>query len=245
MNAKDVIDPGWYKTYDEHRDRLFSQIVMLNTRLSILEMLEDFPFLLFLPLYDDRVFWDEMRNSLAETIIMGIWRIGIDTRNNALTLKRLKNEIRKHLCDQSAKEDFKNRCKGANFKTSLSVFEEKIKTIRHQYLAHHNQKPDNLVPINLKELREIHDILYDLLRVLFFETHPAKDVWANYSDSVKKTLDAVARDSHYLNWPEKAENAQFDHEKEWLDEWLEGLSQADFDIYNEYRRKFNLPEVSR
>lgn len=250
MNAKDAIAPSWYETFCKYRDRLYEeQMVPLNTRLFTLEKIEAFPFTLFLPEYDDRVFWQTTRNALVETIILGIHRIGYDQGSRRgdqklLTLKFLKDKVSQNLRDDDAETYFWKRCGEADFEIRRKAFNGKISTIRNQYLCHLYSEPEQVEPITLGELQELREILYDLLQVLFFDTFPVLTLWAygptNRPTDIDKILDGVARDSYRLNWPE---NAQYEHDRQWFNDWLSGLSPTDLAYYNEYRRKFDLPEM--
>ena len=93
-SKEEILDPTWLEEYQKQYDALWSQVSMLVTRIYILGKISRFP---FEPLFEPKqvTFWTEVSFSLYESALLAIWRIAVDTGSDFLTLRSLKNEIKK------------------------------------------------------------------------------------------------------------------------------------------------------
>jgi|GEM_PF-1861414 len=256
IGAKDILETGWLATYESQLYPLRQQLATLNCNLFIIERIENFPFDIFLPTKDDRIFWQLTKNALLETCIMIIWRIAVDgdkdnTHGDHLTLGKLRAGIFQHLQNDDVKEKLQATLNKVNFDTRLSAMKKKIKNLRGNYLAHFNHElntninPQTLADsaISLADLKSVLDILRELFEALCFNVH--RPLWhGGYSDSdrqlrrtdIDNLLDSIAKNSALLNLPES-------NPAIWKN-WIADASSNELEILNKYRRKFGLPVVS-
>lgn len=252
IRAEEVIDENWLPTYIDERNIIYGELINLNMRIFLLEKIESFPFHLFVPLYDDRVFWHQVRNSMVESTIMGAWRIIVDTRDDAITLRHFKNHVFKHLRDENEKQLLASRIKEIDFDNKISALSTKIRNARHNFIGHLNRevqlKPEIQNPyefsISLSEMRELLETVLKLFNVLCFENYHYIWLWA-YSDTsrnrretdIDRLLDLLAQNSPLIQSPEN--NPRYWGIKR------QKLTESDVAILNEYRRRFGLTEISR
>lgn len=250
VNAKDVIEVSWFPTYERQRDILWQQLINLNYNIFLIEKIETFPFDVFLPLYDNRIFWVFTKNALIEASLMGIWRIVVDADSSALTLRKFKNHIFQHMLDYSSKEQLKQALREVDFETRIVSLETKVRHARHNYLAHLNSdshiNPNPLVitqnAMNLSELKDILNVSRELFDVLCFSHRYELWLWGylgkvrerNETD-IDELLDAIARNNPKLNMPEK--------DPEVWEEMRSEMSEHEIIVLNTYRRKFGLSEI--
>jgi hypothetical protein len=247
MSIEDVIDPSWLETYKRQQKVLWEQLINLNCYIFLIEKIEAFPFDVFLPLYDDRIFWRLAKNSMIETSLMIVWRIAVDTGGDSLTLNRFKNEIFQHLRDDQTKKDLGARIRNDGFEIKITGLKEKVNHARHNYLAHLNREA-HITPderriaqnaVSLNELRSLRDALRDLFDVLGFEHLYVLWPWGyldgqrqRQSTDIDRLLDGIAKESYLLNMPEY-------NPEVWEMKSL-NLSQRELGIINDYRPKFGL-----
>jgi len=137
LPPKDLLLPSWSDEYEEKIDLIHQQLVRLNSSTFILEKLFSFRFDLFTPFNQN--FWALIEQALFETCIMIVWRVGVDSHAEGLTLQQLKKEVLHNLKDDY-KEEFRRLVKGANFEKTISSVKPTISKIRHNYIAHFNLK---------------------------------------------------------------------------------------------------------
>jgi hypothetical protein len=178
IRANDVIRSDWLPEYENLREILHRELVTFNTRLFTLEKLETFPFELFIPMYDDRIFWQTARNALIEATVIVAWRIVLDPDADTLTLQRFHDEIFKNLRDESAREHLSSRMKQIDFKNRVKDLGDKIKNARHNHLAHLNRqlqltppKPQEMekLVLRLGDLKSLLEATRELFNALCFE----------------------------------------------------------------------------
>jgi hypothetical protein len=250
LSAEDAIADEWFEIYERQKDVLYKQLISLNTNLFILEKIESFPFHLFAPIYDDRVFWRITTNALVEASIMIIWRIVADKDSNKLTLRAFKNQVFQNLKDR-IKPTLGVALKQVNFEYRMAALERKVISVRHGYIAHldsqSNLSPDPnelaAISLTLQDLKTILEIARNLFDVLCFNSYHSLWLWG-YPESfrekqqtdIDQLLDYVARSSDLLNLPEK--------DPSFWKAQLQELSSNDLNTLNQYRRKFGLPDAS-
>jgi hypothetical protein len=252
IRASELIREEWLPEYEKQREIIHGQLVGLNTYLFTLERIEEFPFRVFFPAYDDRIFWQTTRNALVEIIVIRMWRIGVDRRKDVLTLKNFKDDIWANLKDNTAGQIFQGKLEHVDFDNQIQTLNERLTELRHNYFAHFNKslnltpKPEKIanIAVSLSDFKNFIVIIRKLFDVLCFEHHHDLWLWAysqyrreNQETDVDKLLDGVARNSDLLNLPETAPDI-------WTGIVAE-LSDYDLAIINKYRLKFRLPSVDR
>lgn len=246
--AKDVIIEGWLETYENERDALYRELIELNSTIFTLAKIENFPFSLFIPFYDDRIFWHITRNALIERVIMIAWRIIIDSDPKALTLRRFRDDIRKNSHSKGILI-LEETLKQLDFEQRMSELERKIIYARHNYLAHYNYKlnidltnPPMNLQLNLDDFKNIIEVVRELFDALCFTHRHSLWLWG-YSENyriqertdIDKMLDLLAERSVWLKMPEV--------DPELWEENRAKLSEFQLKQFNLYRAKFGLELV--
>jgi hypothetical protein len=252
VSAKSVIEATWLDIYEHQREVLWWQLVTFNTNLFTLEKIETFPMRVFLPAYDDRIFWQTIRRSLVEAIIVCAWRIIVDKDKRVLTLVKFRDNILQHISDLELKNDLEMRLVQVDFDNRVSVLHKKIDRARQTHVAHLNREVQNTankqgsetLSISLFELKELLKITGELFDVLCFDEHHDLWLWAyaeNFREQhpadIDKLLDSIARNSYVLNLPEKEPHV--------IEQGLYQYTENELQVVNEYRRKFGLPEIEQ
>ncbi len=249
LSPSDVIEASWLETYERLLNVIWHQLIELNRNLFLIRRIENFPFNVFMPAYANRIFWHLTRNALIEKSIMIIWRVVMDTDSDSLTLRYFKNQIFEHLCNKDVEKRLRKDLKENGFENKITQLKSKIKNARHYYLAHLNTdaliNPDSQKiqeTINLTELDEILVISQELFDLLSFGN--GHGLWyVGYLDSqrekqetdIDRLLDSVARESAFLNMPERDPVGWEIRKSQY--------SETALSIINAYRRKFGLNEV--
>jgi len=247
LQPADVIQPSWLEEYERKMDPLWQELILLNSNLYVLEKLSKFPIHLFTePLRGQ--FLDIVAVNLSGMCAMSVWRLWLDPDTRSLTLRRFSEDVGKHLRSKYRQE----------FNTALADLKwderalERVEKFRNKRMAHFDSKC-NLSPevrrtlrLVLPDLTKLRDTLNSLFEILCFDRgramlppyydpkvqHP-RDM--DPRSDVEVILDKIARNSPRLNMPEEQPQV-----------WpffRENLSEDELQALNEYRRKFELPEV--
>lgn len=246
-----VIEIDWLPTYERIRDLIGNQLIELNCSIFLVERIESFPFNLFLPDRQDRIFWQLTKNALLEKCIMTIWRISADdTSPSPLNITYFHNELFKHIIEKTAEMQLKETLKSIDYNSKVKKVNALIKKLRNKYLGHLdtgtllNVTPSSneRLEISLKEIKELLVIIQEQFDALCFN-HRYSLWYVGYAESRRENqqtdidllLDSVARRSPLLNMPEKQPSV-----------WLvakSDYSEKEITILNTYRRKFGLRNI--
>ncbi len=247
------IDSAWREQYQRELDALTEQFLRLNTSMLTLERLEKFPLTLFFSDNFDWVFWSTISHALIDSIILNIWRIALDEQSD--TLSRLKSHIMQNLTDKQATNIFKQCLKAVDFDTRIKDMKERIRQIRHNFVAHFNIEAlynptgeiPNFQPVTFKELRTCVDIVGDLFDVLCLNQPIFHYKWSYASQGntfspkgridIDRIFDAVIKSSSVLNMAEKD---PFGWQM-----YCEKVSDIDLAHINHYRGRFGLAYLYR
>ncbi|MBZ0301862.1 MAG: hypothetical protein K8J31_19090 [Anaerolineae bacterium] len=251
ISPQEAIDPLWIEKYEKQRDKIWHQLVDYNSSLFLLQRIESFPFELLLPDPDDRIFWNLTKIALWERCIMIAWRVGVDDGNNTLTLKSLKNSIDKNLQDEKTRKQYRKNLKQGDFSNRIRDFSEKVRHVRNKYLAHidreanTNPDPQDVIDFSLssQDLQITLEIMRDLFDVICFNIQHSLWIWAYLGHEKHKTdidelLDNVARNSPVFKTLENEPDVFYEFE-------LAGYTDKDIETLNQFRRKFQMPEIHR
>lgn len=242
---EDLINPNWLDEYNKSINVVWRKLVRLNSNLLILSKIISFPFKLFD--VNPPQFWRLVENALFDSCVLLIWQTCVDTDPQVLTIRKLKNQIFEHAINEKLSllgKEFKQKA----FDEKVTAFEEKVKDIRDNYVAHLNSErhlqftQDNLKDDKtiLDELKSYTDIINEYFQFLCFSNYFSLLPW-DYSSETNKSLDidnilsTIARDSYILNAPETNQPLWKDIKDE--------LSQSDIETLNQFREMFNLPKI--
>jgi len=255
MNIKhcqpaDVIQPSWHNSYEQRIERLWWELVWLNSNLFVLEKLSAFPFELFLqPLRGN--FFSLVQVNLFNMCILIIRKLVEEKDPRSLTLSRFKQDVQSHIRPKY-ESSLDAALDDVEFDATISDLLERARKIRNKRVAHFDRK-FNLSPKQQKEIRlslvdlmELRDALNKLFETLCFGHRRSVLPWQydprvqhppdlDARSDVEELLNRIAKDSHILNMPEQQPN--------FWPHFREGLSQKELQMLNQHRTKFGLREV--
>jgi hypothetical protein len=255
MNVKpeEVLVEAWIPTYKTGIRILHNQLVLVQIRsmLFILEHIARFPFDLFGE--HPGPFWHLVRQSLETSVVVGLWRILLDTDPKALTLRKLRNQVMSNAIDEATRRRIANELRSHDVDNRIKQIEHKITRLRHRYFAHleptegigSTVKPEDF-PLTFEELRELATAAHDLINVigmnsyymtLFSDYDPAVTrAGERIKPDVESLFDEMVARSEDLRMPEvKPYHFQF---------YWKHRTPRQRAAFNEYRKKFGLPEVA-
>lgn len=245
---EELIEPAWLETYKQERDNLHRELVELNSTVFILEKIESFPFNVFLPLYDDRIFWHVTRNALVERAIMIAWRIIVDPDEKTLTLQRFRENVAVNV-QLGGQVLLNNALNRVDFENRMKELQQKIIYARHNYLAHFNYKLNTdrakavrKLQLHLEDIKSVVEIARELFNALCLTHLHSLWLWGYLGSArereitdIDELLDSVAHNSVWINMPETDPDLWQERRSE--------ISIQDRDKFNLYRSKFGLAQV--
>lgn len=256
--SRDLIDPDWLVEYGRQRNVLFRQLKGLDERLFLLEKIVWFPWGVFVLVSP---FWGITRDALFDACVVQIARLGGDTGRDLLTLARFKNLAAEHLIEGKWKRELKSLLAGVGFSDTLRTVKRDVMPLRNYHLAHlHRVRNtdkyadpvyiDDLTRVSTPLLVKIAGSLNAAFELLCFgdglrvqERRYCRDYRVDKQGDdldnppdIDRLLDRIAFESEKLHLPERSP-------EEWRLQRQIGLTHAELESFNAYRRKFGLPEA--
>lgn len=231
-----------------HSD-LWYRIVRVHGTICTLEQLEDFPFdHLYGP--NGMEFWRLVAHNFLEMAIVLLHGIINDTGTDTHTITRFKNTIVKGpWLDEKMQDLLRQTLKDQKFDHRTNTIAERVKEIRHTYVAHRLMDAQTGLPdekfarVELRELRDLFDEIHSLFGRLSFgsgyvtlagDLMPGMVGGKPTRTCLDEVLDAVLRDSYFVNEPER---------DEWWSEVRKHKSNEELQLLNKYRKRIGLPEA--
>lgn len=248
VDAEAMLVENAVTEYEEGMGFFYSELIDLNVNIYILDRIAEFPFDLFVA-PDDRIFWDLVIRNFFNAGVLTITRLATDNAVDLHTLISFKNRVRE-LVKPEYKQALDDRLRQARFDRETHALLERARQLRVSRIAHTRKGRASEVAetprIDFTGLKSLRDALNSLLDALSFNVeyrmlpipydpqviHPAG---SDTRTDIEKILDSLARDSYFLNMPERNPE-RWRHRRGVTSE--EKLRQLNY-----YRRKFNLPEV--
>lgn len=244
--------------YNQWHTDLWHRLIQVHHTVLTLEQLENYRLdLISTP--SEIVFWRTMVQNSWHAVVTTLHGLVNDKTKNSLTLVRQKNALMKfEWLVPEAKQELREELQRVGFDDRAAGLRQKTKKLRHSYFAHRFFDPETgdvavpVVTFNLKELREIFDLVEEFFQVCsvgsHYQTTLSSYAPASYSYSAKGAtsrpneplgvetiLDSVARNSYFVNDPER-------HGVHWPSH--RNLMKAeDLTALNELREKVGLPRA--
>jgi hypothetical protein len=176
VKPEELLVEAWIPTYKTRIRVLHNQLVQIRSMLFILEHIARFPFDLFGEYPGP--FWYLVRQSLETSVVVGLWRILLDTDDKALTLRKLRNQVMSNAVDEAARRRIADELRSHDVDTRIKQIECKINRLRHRHFAHlepaeatgSTVKPEGS-PLTFEELRELATAAHDLINVIGMNTY--------------------------------------------------------------------------
>jgi AbiU2 len=244
LNPKDVLKDGAFEEYDAGMGFLFSDLVNLNTIIYLAEQIIAFPFDLFVS-RDDQMFFSVVMHSFSDSAVLTITKLATDQAGDLFTLLRFKKRVRE-LIKPEYRDALDARLKEARFDSETKTILAKAKDLRNHRIGHTTQDfVDGNIRLfrpSISQLRDLRDALNSLLNSLAFSVEYSmlpipydSRVLPQQKTDIEEILDGIAKNSFFLNMPERYPDRWKYRRPNLAGDRLKG--------FNYYRRKFNLPEV--
>jgi hypothetical protein len=228
---------------------LWMRINRVNETIFTLEQLEQFPFdSIYAPNHME--FWNLVADNFGAMSIVLLHALLKDSGKDAHTLNKFRNIIAGwQWADQTMCNHFCETLRERIFDSQVNEFSEKISTIRHNSIAHRlvdevSGFPTEHTRIKLHEVKEVFEAAHALFGALSFGTTYATlsgDLMPSTINGkptrtcLDGVLDAVLRDSSFVNQPERRQ--------QWWQVEREYISEEQLKAMNELRSRVGLPEA--
>ncbi|MCH8146830.1 MAG: hypothetical protein IH987_02415 [Planctomycetes bacterium] len=248
---EDLFSPEFAACYIELHQDLYQRIIHLHESILTLDRLGEFP---FDSLYGHIVgeFWRLAWANFSEMAILLMHGLVTDHTREANTLPRLRNKIAiaSNWRDDSLREVFRDSVRIRKFDKTEKEVQERITRLRNERIAHRlvdwrTRSPKQPMPgVTLKELRKVFDKMHDLFGALSFGSSyvtlmgdyvPGTVGSKPTRTSLDDVLDAVARDSDFVNQPERR--------GQWWPIDREHMAPEELRTMNELGKRVGLPEA--
>lgn len=234
--------PDFQKLYHA----MWDQLVYLRTSLFLLRELAEFPLHRFAA-PDDQWFFTIVRRSLLESVVLTITKLTTDQGNGVLTLMRCRNLVQDMLREELVPK-FREDLKNTGFNKFTETLAGRARDLRDGRVAHLLQAEvtnASAIRLTLPELERLVNDTERLFQPLLFggeatflplpydrdvrEANPPRVT------DVEKILNAFARQSHVLNYPEQVADLWPRLRNDW--------PVAELEQFNRWRVRAGLPEA--
>jgi len=200
-----------------HRD-LWSRITRVQGTLYTIEQLHDYPIDYHYAL-EAMQFWRLVFQNFLEIAIVMLHGLVNDTGSDVHSLNSFRSEIIKAPWLHDENRDLLTQTlRERKFDAMVESIATRVDRIRDNHLAHRlvdkqtGSPKEALVGVSLEELRQLFDAAHSLFGALSFgsayvtlagDLMPASVAGKPVRTCLEGVLDAVLRDSHFVNWPER------------------------------------------
>lgn len=250
LNPEELFQVGFVERYKSlHKDLLW-RVIRVHGTLFTIEQLNEFPFdLLYAP--SEMEFWRLVIENFVDLVILHLHGLAFDKGSDAHTLLSFKREIVKAPWLGSDKlELFKRIFPERKFHKAVKSIADRVHKIRDSRIAHRlvdwqtGFPKEGLAGVKLEELWELFDAEHSLFAALSFgsayitlvgDLMPSTVGGEPARTCLDGVLDAVLRDSFFVNEPERMAKWWAKHRKHRTPERLR--------VMNELRNRIGLPEA--
>ncbi len=231
-----------------HND-LWQRILRLHGTIHTLETLADFPFhYLYGP--NDMEFWRLVRGNFGAMVVVLLHGLVNDQGRDAHTILTFRNTIREGpWLDEKMRDLFIDTLRDRRFNSRAKSVGKRIKRIRDYHIAHrlidsetgHLKEPAS---VSLQDLRQLFDATHSLFGALSFgsayvtlagDLIPGTIGGKPTRTCLDEVLDAVIRDSPFVNRPERGQP--------WWPGIRQHLDPEALKTMNDLRKRVGLPEA--
>jgi len=243
-SPEDVLKPEYLQAYQALHKDIWGRLIHVNTNLTILEIIQNYPFHhLYAP--HDNIFWTMVYWNFLYISINFLHTLTSDQGDEKHTLTRFSRRILNDWINNSHKSEYQKCLKNANLDKNLSPIRAKISQMRHIVIAHRlldNARAHvmDVEGVTLAEARQAYEDVQKLFRATTFGTEYVANFYIGgtvggkpVKKDIEELLDLIVKDSCWLNEPER--RAPF-----WQD-IRPYRSAEDIAELNKWRAKFNLP----
>ncbi|MBL7060850.1 MAG: hypothetical protein ISS13_03325 [Actinobacteria bacterium] len=245
LNLKEIINSRYLKEYEEGIESFYLELAALNTNIFIINKIKEFRLDLFCP-HDKSTFFLMVIKNFFEYSIITIIRLFEDT---GFTIPKFKDRIINDYIKKEYKNAFIDRFNNIKFDDLTNDILKRVKHLRNKRFAHIIKNKKDIKNVNIEELEKIINYINLFFQNLSFNTgfdmlpipYSKKVQHPKDSDSrpdIERILDSVAKESAFLNTPErysKYPQVWIGIKKNWSEETL--------NVFYKYREKLGLPKI--
>ncbi len=243
---EDVLKPEFVKTYKELHKDIWYRLIRVNTSLTILEKIHNFP---FHPIYSpqDNIFWAMVSWNFFDISILFMNQLTSDGSDEH-TINGFRNRIlNEDWLKNGVKEEYRKLLRNIKLDKRLEPIQEKIKEIRKNVIAHrlldsNRASVTNVKNVTLDELHQLSEGIKKLFRSISFVVEYDSNFYTGgtiggkpVKEDIDELLDLILKHSYWLNEPEQMKDFWPDRRR--------SRSQEEISELNEFRKKFGMPEV--
>ena len=250
FQPKNLIRPEELDFHRERIEAIWEQVFRLKANVYYIKLISEFPFYLF-ELGKRTLFWILVKDSMIESSITLIYKIWIDNDDRTLTLKRFKKEIVCRFKNEEDKKQFIGDWDIQLGKIGPNI-EDRIRDLRNNTVHFNLNRALNIdvsdedikkLDVFLKEMDELTENIESLFFVLnlghshMYETtnlYDRPDI--EHPSDIGTLLDTIAKESPVMHMPENYPKLWPEYRKLLDDD-------SKIEIFNKYRKKFQLPIV--
>lgn len=246
----ELFEPEFAERYGRMHNDLLQRITRLHGTIRTLETLEDFPFeSLYYP--NHMVFWCLVFDNFLDTCCLILHGLVEDKGKDVHNIPSFRDTIvQGPWLDQSLKKVLKETLRNRKPDRDAESVAKRVGEIRKHWIAHRlidkqtGYPKERLAGVSLEELRELFDAAHSLFGALSFgspyatlegDEMPSTIGGEPTPTCLDKVLDAVLRDSHFVNRPER--------EREGWPMYRERMSPEALKTMNKLRKRVGLAEA--
>ncbi len=243
---EDVLEPEHVEAYEILHKDIWGRLIRVNTNITILEKIEKFPFHHFYA-PQENIFWAMVYWNLLYISILFLHSLTTDQGDKKHTLTRFANRILTAWIKHAHKSEYQKCLRNAKLDKNTNTIRSKIAEMRNKVIAHRLLDSDgaclmDVEGVTLAELRQAYEDVEKLFRACSFGTQYICNLYIGgtvggklVEKDIDKLLDLIARDSYWLNEPER--------KKDFWAAIRKNMSEEDITELNEFRKKFGMPPV--
>ena len=244
---KDVIKPEYVEAYAALHKDICDRLTHLNTNITILETIQNFPFHHFYAPHEN-IFWTMVYWNFLHMSEVLLYTLVSDDGKDAHTLLKFKSTVLKHLLTESLKTAYHKKLSETKLSKQLKPIRKKIAEIRNAVIAHRLLdeqgclRADKISGVSLSELRAVFEDVEKLFEACCFGSQYISNLYTGgtvggkpVEKDIDNLLDLIVKDSYWLNEPEC--------NKPFWPAIKQHTDPQEVDELNVWRRKFGLPDA--
>jgi len=243
---EDVLKPEHVEAYETLHKDIWDRLTHMNTNLTILEKIQNFPFRHIYP-RQANIFWTMVYWNFLYISIVFLYQLTADGPDEH-TLTGFRNRILKEdWLKPSEKQEYRKRLRSTKLDKRLKPIRAKIEKMRHNVIAHRlldsgRARMTHVEGVTLAELRQVYEDVEKLFHACSFGVQYISNFYIGgtiggkpVKEDIDELLDLILEHSYWLNEPERM--------KDFWPAMRQRMSHEELAELNEFRSKFGMPEV--
>jgi hypothetical protein len=241
---EDVLKPEFVQTYGKLHKDIWGRLIHVNTNLTILEKMQNFPFhRIYSP--QGNIFWTMVYWNFLYMSVVFLHSLTIDKGNKKHVLKMFANRILANWIKDAYKPEYQKLLKEAKLDKRIKPIRAKIKNMRDKVIAHRildmsRASVTHVEGVKTAELHQVYEDVERLFRVCSFGAQYISNFYVSgiirgkpVKEDIDELLDLILKNSNWLNKPER--------KKDFWPAIREIMSAEDIAELNEFRKKYGMP----